>query len=170
MKKVGKWIVGIVIVAIIAFVVYAVIMAYNTSQEWTITIRFNNDVAAEIQVENDQTVQISDLLSQIEIEGYEPVALYDNAELSGEPLQGSLTINDDLTLYLSCDRLLNLRLIYDDQVINLYGKDGESVTNPLTPTKEHARFLGWTDGDNIILSDENEYTYSSDDFQNYLMF
>lgn len=142
MKKVGKWIVGIVIVAIIAFVVYAVIMAYNTSQEWTIIIRFNNDVAAEIQVENDQTVQISDLLSQIEIEGYEPVVLYDNAELSGEPLQGSLTINDDLTLYLSCDRLLNLRLVYDDQVINLYGKDGESVTNPLTPTKEHARFLG----------------------------
>ena len=130
MKKVGKWIVGIVILAIVAFVVYAVVMAYNTSQEWTITIRFNDEVVKELQVENDQTVQIGDILSQIEIEGYEPLALYDNAEISGEPLQGSLTINDDLTLYLSCDRLLNLRLVCDGQVINLYGKEGD-----IKPTK-----------------------------------
>ncbi len=102
MKKVGKWLFCAVIVVIVAFVIYAVVMAYQTSQEWTLSIYFNDNIVRELNVENGEIVQSSDILSQLEIDGYQPIALYDNAELLGEPIS-SLTVNDDISLYLLCE-------------------------------------------------------------------
>ena len=50
MKKVGKWIISLIIIAIVAFIVYVVVMAYKTSQEWTVTIKFNDFIVKEIKV------------------------------------------------------------------------------------------------------------------------
>ena len=168
MKKVGKWIISLIIIAIVAFIVYVVVMAYKTSQEWTVTIKFNDSIVKEIKVEDDETLQVSEILSQIEIEGYEPLALYDNAEFAGESLEGSIKINDDKTFYLACEKLLNLQLVYGDQVTNLYGKAGDTLTNPLNVEKENARFLGWADGDEIVLSDTKTYTFIEADFEDYI--
>lgn len=168
MKKVITWLGVIIAVALVAFIAYIVISAVTKPDERTITINFNGQIASEIDVQEGESIKVDDLISQIEIEGYEVVALYDNAELSGQPLTGEITISEDLTLYASCQRLLALTLSYDGQIWRFYGKEGTVLANTINPEKQHARFLGWADNDqNILLSDTASYIFSAEDFTNY---
>lgn len=44
----------------------------------------------------------------------------------------------------------------------------KEILNPLNPEKENTTFLGGANGNDIILSDEINYTFSASDFDDYL--
>lgn len=138
----------------------------NLSKQTCIIRTYYGDVLVEtFEVKEGDSFD----LNQITYEGYEILGIYDNRDLSGDALTGKIKIKKNINLFLNCERLFNIKLVNDTEIINVYGKDGEVVQNPMIPAKEHAKFLGWGLNGEIILSPTLPYVINTSEFSDYVL-
>ena len=165
-SKTKKRIIIATIIVIPLIIGIAVGLYFLLSKTWyTVRVFYNDILVDTYEVEDGDYFELSD----IEFEGYDIIGVYDNKDLNGEKIIGSIKIVSDTDLYLECEQLYNIKLDYGEGSYNIYGKEGEVITNEFIPTKEHARFLGWALNGQIILSPDLSYTIDISQFNNYTL-
>lgn len=163
-KKALVWLIVLVILAGVGVGLYFLITNL-TKPTFTVRAYYESELVGTYEVKEGKSFD----LSEITYEGYEIIGIYDNRNLSGEPLSGSIKITEDVNLFLDCERLYNIRLTNGTDVINVYGKHGDIIENPSVPVKEHARFLGWAKSGEIILSPSLPYVIDTAEFDGYIL-
>ena len=163
-KKALVWLIVLVLLAGVGVGLYFLITNL-TKPTFTVRAYYGSELVGTYEVKEGKSFD----LSEITYEGYEIVGIYDNRNLSGEPLSGSIKITEDVNLFLDCERLYNIRLTNGTDVINVYGKHGDIIENPSVPVKEHARFLGWAKSGEIILSPSLPYVIDTAEFDGYIL-
>lgn len=163
-KKALVWLIVLVLLAGVGVGLYFLITNL-TKPTFTVRAYYESELVGTYEVKEGKSFD----LSEITYEGYEIIGIYDNRNLSGEPLSGSIKITEDVNLFLDCERLYNIRLTNGTDVINVYGKHGDIIENPSVPVKEHARFLGWAKSGEIILSPSLPYVIDTAEFDGYIL-
>ena len=163
-KKALVWLIVLVLLAGVGVGLYFLITNL-TKPTFTVRAYYGSELVGTYEVKEGKSFD----LSEITYEGYEIIGIYDNRNLSGEPLSGSIKITEDVNLFLDCERLYNIRLTNGTDIVNVYGKHGDIIENPSVPVKEHARFLGWAKSGEIILSPTLPYVIDTAEFDGYIL-
>lgn len=163
-KKALVWLIVLVILAGVGVGLYFLITNLK-KPTYTVRAYYGSEIVDTYEVKEGKSFD----LSTITYEGYKIIAIYDNRDLSGEPLSGKIKITKDVNLFLDCEKLYNIKLTNGTEVINIYYEEGDVVENPYLPIKEHARFLGWAKSSEIILSPTLPYIVDIADFEEYTL-
>ena len=163
-KKALVWLIVLVILAGVGVGLYFLITNLK-KPTYTVRAYYGSEIVGTYEVKEGKSFD----LSTITYEGYKIIAIYDNRDLSGEPLSGKIKITKDANLFLDCEKLYNIKLTNGTEVINIYYEEGDVVENPYLPIKEHARFLGWAKSSEIILSPTLPYIVDIADFEEYIL-
>lgn len=163
-KKALVWLIVLVILAGVGVGLYFLITNLK-KPTYTVRAYYGSEIVGTYDVKEGKSFD----LSTITYEGYKIIAIYDNRDLSGEPLSGKIKITKDVNLFLDCEKLYNIKLTNGTEVINIYYEEGDVVENPYLPIKEHARFLGWAKSSEIILSPTLPYIVDIADFEEYTL-
>jgi len=137
-------------------------------KKYKLTVYHGESIALEQKISKGKSYKLSKLSSLSTLEGYEVVGVYDNPEFEGDPLEGSVKMEGDKTLYVKTERLY---LIMLDDIYKIYAKPNEEISMPSSyiPTRPHARIIGFGKGNETYMSKTSNYILNVNDFYNYTL-